>query len=514
MNNTQELEKVKSNNKLRFGVEKVKPAIVLEDKPKSTANPASSSMDYKDFSDEDYAAYEAAFAKLKDFTLSKKKGSGKKNDEPTLEYMFINRQERGTLLIEDYRRDNGTIFKWTGEYWQEQEEENIKAGINDWLKGFPDMLTARLVNSCFQVFYLAMQPFTTTIYNDLFIPTKKHWLKIDQCTGAITAIKPVKAIPLKYQIGIEIADEGAYKVPKVSKRSQFYQFISSSLKDGSVRNLVGEYCGYSLTPSTRKEKFQIWVGSGSNGKSQLAALLSSVHSRPVVTRMEDIAGKGNNNLLGASLIYSTETKKTGFDQEFLKAAVSGDPVQIEAKFRDRVSTTLTAKWLMLCNELPNVSDFSMGVFRRMQIIVWPERFEDSPKKKEDLAKTIKEKEPEVFLHWCLEGLQRLIKNKWQFTVADNSEKAKQEFIDQADKVRLFLSDYEYAYDATKAVTTEKDKIFQQFCQFVEKSNFQHLNQTSFWNRMKNIFPELANDPEKKVSGKRVVFLYQKLDMGS
>lgn len=98
---------------------------------------------------------------------------------------------------------------------------------------------------------------------------------------------------------------------------------------------------------------------------------------------------------------------------------------------------------MLMNGMPHINDFSDGLFRRIQLITWDTQFDGkngNPEPIPDLEKLIAENEMDDFIIWCLQGLQRLIKNKWKFTKADDVEKALDEWKNSADKVRLFLSE--------------------------------------------------------------------------
>lgn len=80
-------------------------------------------------------------------------GSAKKKP-PTIDHIFVNRKDTdGRLLINNYRRQGSLLFKWTGEYWRQQEEEDIKGMISYWLKtNYPADFFARNLNSIYTMF--------------------------------------------------------------------------------------------------------------------------------------------------------------------------------------------------------------------------------------------------------------------------------------------------------------------------------------------------------------------------
>lgn len=52
---------------------------------------------------------------------------GPKEKEPTVDYIYVNRNDEfGNPVLDQYRADGELIFKWTGEYWQEQRDKDIK----------------------------------------------------------------------------------------------------------------------------------------------------------------------------------------------------------------------------------------------------------------------------------------------------------------------------------------------------------------------------------------------------
>ena len=434
--------------------------------------------------------------------------------QPTIESVYLDRtmNDGKTPYIDNFKRDAGNIFQWTSEYWKLQNPDDIKADITEWLKRFHDTdLSSKNVNSIFNVFYFKMKTFDTTPIKDLYIPTKKYWLKVDQSTGDITAILPSKDIALKYQINVVVNKLGAYTPTETALNSLFNKFISSSLPEADKQALVQEYSGYTLTTDTAAQKFMFWIGDGGNGKSVLVEMLAAINPSSVSTKMENI-GLYNDNFIGKSLIFATETKKKAFDTEMLKAAVSGDTVELRGIRKEKQSVKMIAKWIILGNNDFRIDDFSNGLFRRMIIVNWNVSFNNSKNEIKDLAQQILNTEMDILLNWCLIGLQRLIKNKLVFSKCEDSEKALFNFKNNADKVRMFANDYQFEYSTDKTKFLTKEEIFEKFDRYTNKNGYEKLNAVNFWKRMANIYPEIEKDikDEVKKNGKRIVYLGIKL----
>lgn len=442
--------------------------------------------------------------------------NNEKKETQSIEFKYVFQETLpGKFLHWDYMKDGQVLFKWNGGYWQEQTEEHIKEQIAAWLREkHPHKFTSKNLNSIYSMLLATAKSFDTTDSKETIIPTKGHWLKLDAETGEFIAIVPDKSKPIRSQIDLHVEKAGPYKLPEKEKpfppkkNARLHKFIESSLGTGAKKSMVQEYCGYTLTNTTMMQLMQMWIGKGANGKSVMIYLLSKAHSKAVSVNISKVH-EYNNHLIGSSLIYCTETGKAGFDQEFLKQAVSGDTIELRGIYSKKQNAKLTAKWIMLMNGMPHINDFSDGLFRRIQLITWDTQFDGkngNPEPIPDLEKLIAESEMDDFIIWCLQGLQRLIKNKWKFTVADEVEKALDEWKNSADKVRLFLSEKNYQYDTAQKQTTSKKKVFEYFNQWADENNFEQMNSTTFWMRVANIFPQIKKDGEKKVNGERIVYM--------
>ena len=439
-----------------------------------------------------------------------------KKEIKTIEYRYIHREiTPGHFYHWDFRQEGSILFRWNNEYWKEQTEKQTKEEIEAWLKkNHLDRYTPKTVESIYKMLMITVKEFEPANDKEIIIPTRKHWLLVDPKTGEITAIVPTKDRPIRHQIDMVVEKAGPFKLPEKEKpfppkkNAYFHKFIESSLGTGDKKRLVQEFCGYSLTNSMRKQKMQMWIGDGANGKSVMLHLLSSAHGAAVSVDISDVH-RYNNHLVGASLIYATETDKKGFHQEFVKQAVSGDTIELRGIFSKKQNAKLSAKWIMSMNNKPLISDFSQGLFRRIQLIEWNAQFtgeNGNPQPIDDLEKLIVEHEMDDFIIWCLQGLQRMIKADWKFTEAAEVKAAIESWKTDADKVRMFVKEYNYEYSKDQTQHTSKKKVFDFFNQWADENGFENMNSTTFWLRMANIFPQLKKDPEKKINGERVAYI--------
>jgi len=452
-----------------------------------------------------------------------------KKDKSSIDFKYITRKKAdGTTYMADYRKDGDKVYKWTGEFWKFQEPNYLKKEINTWiLVNFPSEYFARNLNSVYAMFTSAIKPFTTLKVEGIIIPTKIHWLKIDEKTGEITAIMPQKWQPIKYQVDIIIHHEGSYVVPaNPIKDSLFENFLNTSLPrksdpeapyceqvkqtlgnakgQPSKQDLLSEYSGVSLTSVVKTQKILMNIGKGGDGKGVYQAIMTPIHGNVVPIDFADM-DKYNAHLLDATLIVASEVGKGKYNSEFLKAAVSGDLVEVRAIYGEKKQGIITGKFLLSANNYPRIDDFSDGLFRRLMIIEWDNQFDDESRDV-DLVKKIIKSELKLVLDWCLMGLQRVINNKWKFSEVEDSKRALNNLKSTSDKVRMFVEDMEMTFDGDKKQITIKEEIFKAYNKWANDNCFEEMNTTAFWTRLGNIFPKLKEDPNLKKHSKRAVYL--------
>lgn len=418
------------------------------------------------------------------------KQTSKKKPEDSVEYIFVFSNDcDGKPLLPQFRKQRGSLYRWNGEYWKPQDREHdIAPLVLDFLQHHKSSYSAKKVQSIIDTFALQVTPLPEAVTDDVIIPTKQHWLKVDPATGDIQAVAPNQSYPITYQVNMQVATPGTY-MPVVTD-GMFKTFIKSSLPDQSTEDLTAEYCGYSLSNSVKAQAYQIWLGNGGNGKSVLLNLLKDAHSNPVSTDLSTIDKNGNICLADASFIFCPDQDfKKPYSEGFLKAAVAGDEVQLKAMHKDYVQKSLNAKWLINANGLPVLTDFSEGLARRMTIVNWTTKPVNPI---QNLEATIKETDYKNFLDWCLLGLQRLIRNgsngNWKFTDSMASNDSKKRYLLESDQVRTFLQEFDYVYDKDLPLADcpNKQKVFDKYSEWAIDGNYHPLNIVNFWNRVRNI----------------------------
>ena len=240
------------------------------------------------------------------------------------------------------------------------------------------------------------------------------------------------------------------------KIKQFLEEITGNKEDVK---LIFEIFGFCLVKEIFLEQTFMFVGDGSNGKSQLLQLfkrfigINNVCSVTLQQMKPDDSGliELHNKMLNlAGDLDNTALKTTGIFKELS----GGDLVQAKRKFKRDLAFQSFCKMIFACNELPRVYDTSKGFWRRWILINFPYEFVDRERYKTltgDDLKNKKVKEPKIIekildenelsglLNNSLKALKQIHENK-KFGYSNTAEQVKLLWLRKADSFLAYCLD--------------------------------------------------------------------------
>ena len=201
-----------------------------------------------------------------------------------------------------------------------------------------------------------------------------------------------------------------------------------------------EFAGYALTTEMRHE-LAVWLyGPPGSGKSTLlAGFQAMLGHRAGILGLADLERSRFTlaDLPGKTLVVASEQPSSYLaSTNTLNAIISGEPTQVERKYRDPFTVIPRAKVCWAMNELPRVADANSGLFRRVKVVTFPELVEDQ--QDPDLKRHI-ETEGAGILNWALEGLRRL-NARGYFEIPQGVRDATTQFRERNDVPALFVED--------------------------------------------------------------------------
>lgn len=205
--------------------------------------------------------------------------------------------------------------------------------------------------------------------------------------------------------------------------------------------LLQEFFGYALITSCELERFLLLVGSGSNGKSVIIALLTALIGEQNVSsvlpnQFERLPQLAHLHGKLANIITEIPEGAVIADAK-LKSITSGESMTAEHKFGHPFDFKPYSTLIFSANHLPHTKDCSPAFFRRVEILTFNVSFTG-----DECDTTLKDELPKELsgvLNFALKGLKRLFKNR-DFTQVPSSKAAKREWELAADQVSAFIEE--------------------------------------------------------------------------
>ena len=220
-------------------------------------------------------------------------------------------------------------------------------------------------------------------------------------------------------------------------------FLTDMLDVDDITTLQ-EYLGYCLIPSTKGQAMLFIIGNGGEGKSRIGVVLQEIFKSAMLTgsfQRIETDKFFRYNLIHKLLmldddIQLTALQTTGYIKNLVTAEI---PVDVEAKGQQSEQALMYPRFLCFGNGSPKaLYDKSDGFARRLLILTTkpvPKGRVNNPFLAEQL---IAEKE-KIFC-WMFEGLRRLIRNNFQFSVSEKTKKNVAEVMADNCNIIEFLND--------------------------------------------------------------------------
>ena len=257
--------------------------------------------------------------------------------------------------------------------------------------------------------------------------------------------------------------------PDAPKPVRWLQFVNELLYEDDVPALQ-EYLGYCLLPVTKAQKMLLMVGKGGEGKSRVDLIFREIFGDSMNTG--SLQKVETNRFARADLEYKLVLVDDDMRMEALpstnniKSIVTlEDRMDIERKGSQSVQGTLYVRFACFGNgSLQALYDKSDGFYRRQLLLTTRDKAdgrEDDP----FLIDKMKQEKEGIFL-WGLEGLHRLMANRFRFTISERAAANLEEAREKGNNILVFLKSEGYFAITPGARCRSKDfyNVYERWCQ--------------------------------------------------
>jgi putative DNA primase/helicase len=265
-----------------------------------------------------------------------------------------------------------------------------------------------------------------------------------------------------------------------------------------------EWFGYVLSGRTDLHKILMLIGPTRSGKGTIARVLTALIGEGNAAG-PTLAALGTNfglqPLLGKPLALVSDARLGGNENEVVERllSISGeDTLTVDRKYREPWTGKLTARFMILSNELPRFGDASGAIANRFIVLVLHASF--LGKENHALTGELLAELPGI-LSWALDGLDRLVTNG-RLTNPESSEDAIRALQDLVSPVSAFVRDWCETGDADAEIKVSA--LFEAWKSWAEASNQRAGNSATLGRNLRAAVPTVrVTQPRAEGSRERV-----------
>ena len=319
----------------------------------------------------------------------------------------------------------GVFYEWTGACYREADNDSILARIWDYLDG-AKRLGKELEEIPFQPNRSSVENVFAALKAVSNLPAHIEpptWLA-DSDMPPAHELLPVKNGLLHLPSGTLYRPSPAYFClnaadvefdPGAPKPKEWLRFLDQ-VWPGDTQSVeaLQDMFGYLLSPDTSQQKILLIVGPKRSGKGTIARVLTGIMGQESVaapTLASLATNFGLAPLIGKSVAMIGDARLSGrADQASIAErllSISGeDSITVDRKFKPAWTGRLSARFVILTNELPRLADASGALASRFVVLTMEQSFYGREDK--GLGNRLMTEMPGI-LNWAREGYLRLRK---------------------------------------------------------------------------------------------------------
>lgn len=307
------------------------------------------------------------------------------------------------------------------------------------------------------------------------------------------------------------------KIPWDYNPDAYFELADKTLNklacdDAAIRALLEECIGYCFYRTNTFNKAFILTGDKSNGKSTFLKVLSEILGNENISSL-DLKNLGDR-FSKASLYNKLANIGDDISDEFIKDAslfkkiTDGGRIQVEKKGQDPFEFNPFVKLIFSANNMPMINDKTGAVLRRLVIIPFNARFQETDKDFNPNIKSelIKKDSIEYLIKLGVAGLKRVI-CKNTFTASKKVQKEIDEYEDFNNPVKRFFRECDEQFGEGYIFRENATDIYAAYQVFCTENDLKPEAKTVFGRTLRGLFG--VKSTQKKI-GKKNVRMYVKV----
>ncbi len=346
------------------------------------------------------------------------------------------------IIVRNPKDDKDMFYAYTHGVYERKNKAEVKAMIREYIP--ESKVTDNMLNNTYNLLFAT----TEHIYNIEQLNSDSQYINFknglyDIGQRELKAHSPEVLSTIQFQFDYD---------PSNNNHPVFDKYIKDlctkfdDRTDEDEIKIIQEYMGFLISNESMqkiKTALVLWSRLGNSGKSVLIRLISSLFGmdRVASIKLRELT-VDNRFILGTLpecrlIVCGDESNSNVDDSSIFKSLTGGDPVKIEPKGKQGYSYIYRGGFVIACNGLPCFTDDKgEHLFNRLTIIPCEHHITEDIKDA-DLDRKLQNELPAI-VNWMLEGLNRLIDNKFVFSKSKSSTMSKEEYRMQMDNVYRFI----------------------------------------------------------------------------
>lgn len=280
----------------------------------------------------------------------------------------------------------------------------------------------------------------------------------------------------------------------------FFKALNEAVEgDEHKISVIQEFAGYCLTKMTKYDKVLFFIGAAGSGKSTILAGIEAMLGK------ENVSNLSMAQLCDAKFAGVFIDKLANIDREIpknianyediLKKIVSGEDITVDTKFIPSYNAKPFCKLIFAANDMPNITDSSDGIFRRMILIDCNNVIKNID---HNLREYVRDEGAGIF-NWAFEGMKRLLE-RGEFKLSHDLKANVEDLKMLNNSVYYFITEtYEFGLDNEKNIIPV-DVMYEKYKSFCGQVG------------IKGIFKKMTFSKEvKKIFRKQILTDYKRIN---
>mgnify|MGYP000846258098 CR=1 FL=1 len=218
-------------------------------------------------------------------------------------------------------------------------------------------------------------------FNNYIVDFKNHTYRAGQPEDYISKCTNIDYVPLE-------------KIKDKSIINEIYEFMEQLFPNEELRKYMWEHLASTLIGYNDNQTFNIYTGSGRNGKSKLVDLMSKLLGDYKATIPITLVTQKRNNIGSTSseivqlmgvryAVMQEPSKGEKINEGIMKEITGGDPIQGRALFKEAVTFIPQFKLVVCTNTLFDIKSNDDGTWRRIRVCDFIAKFLEKPYEEEE-----------------------------------------------------------------------------------------------------------------------------------